>query len=130
MSLEKTRGAERTQRTTVLHANRALPLTPCAPFSTHTCSTKRTWLPNVQPKRLWSALLGTSVRLNVTTTALRTMDRVGGLDEYILRTTPKQLASEAGEGLRARLLEKIEEQEQQAAAAAAAAKGAKTPELR
>lgn len=63
-------------------------------------SVKRVWLPNVQRKALWSEALGRSVSLNVTTAALRNMDRVGGLDEYILRTTPAKLASAKGESLR------------------------------
>lgn len=46
--------------------------------------TRRTWRPNVHQKRLWSASLGTYVRTRVTTRVLRTIDKVGGLDEYLL----------------------------------------------
>lgn len=46
--------------------------------------TRRKWRPNVQQKRLWSVSLGTLVRTRVTTRVLRTIDKLGGLDEYLL----------------------------------------------
>lgn len=46
--------------------------------------TRRTWRPNVHHKRLWSSSLRTYVRTRVTTRVLRTIDKVGGLDEYLL----------------------------------------------
>lgn len=46
--------------------------------------TRRYWRPNVQLKRLWSASLGSFVRIRVTTRVLRTIDKCGGLDEYLL----------------------------------------------
>lgn len=46
--------------------------------------TRRKWLPNIQNKRLWSGALGRYVRLRVATRVLRTIDKVGGLDEYVL----------------------------------------------
>ena len=70
--------------------------------------TKRTWLPNVQRKRLFSAILDKPITISVTTTALRTIDRFGGLDEYILRTQPGQLKSVFGESLRKKLKNHIE----------------------
>jgi large subunit ribosomal protein L28 len=45
---------------------------------------RRKWRPNVQQKRLWSASLGAMVRTRVTTRVLRTVDKCGGLDEYLL----------------------------------------------
>lgn len=44
------------------------------PFSKH--KTRRTWLPNVQRKRISSETLGTTFKLKVTTRALRTIDKV------------------------------------------------------
>jgi len=44
------------------------------PFSKH--KTKRTWLPNVQQKRLHSEVLGESVKLKLTTRALKTIKKV------------------------------------------------------
>jgi hypothetical protein len=91
---------------------------------------KRAWLPNVQRKALWSDALNQSISLRVTTSALRQIDRMGasttrrsaasvshffsltqhpraplfplagGLDEYVLGSTPTKLASEKGESLR------------------------------
>lgn len=46
--------------------------------------TRRKWRPNVQRKRLWSESLGTMVRTRVTTRVMRTIDKLGGLDEYLL----------------------------------------------
>lgn len=46
--------------------------------------TRRTWHPNVVRKRLWSHALGRSVQIKVQTRVLRTIDKVGGLDEYLL----------------------------------------------
>lgn len=44
------------------------------PFSKK--KTRRTWLPNVQNKRLFSDALGEDVRVKVTTRALRTIKKV------------------------------------------------------
>ena len=44
------------------------------PFSKH--KTRRTWLPNIQRKRLDSEILGEKVRVKVTTRALRTIKKV------------------------------------------------------
>lgn len=39
---------------------------------------RRSWLPNVHSKNLWSDILERHVRINVTTSALRQIDRMGG----------------------------------------------------
>jgi len=44
------------------------------PFSKH--KTRRTWLPNVQQKRLPSEIMGDMVRVKVTTRALKTIKKV------------------------------------------------------
>ncbi|VBB78457.1 Putative mitochondrial LSU ribosomal protein L24 precursor [Podospora comata] len=46
--------------------------------------TRRTWRPNVHRKRLFSLSLRTWVQTRLTTRVLRTIDKVGGLDEYLL----------------------------------------------
>lgn len=46
--------------------------------------TRRYWRPNVQSKRLWSEALGAFVKIRITARVLRTVDKVGGLDEYLL----------------------------------------------
>lgn len=45
---------------------------------------RRVWRPNVHSKRLWSNYLGRFLKVKVTSRALRTMDKVGGLDEYVV----------------------------------------------
>ncbi|KAF8909726.1 hypothetical protein CPB84DRAFT_1765308 [Gymnopilus junonius] len=59
------------------------------PFSKH--KTRRTWLPNVQQKRVPSEILGQAVRLKITTRALRTIKKKGGLDNYLKKTSPELL---------------------------------------
>lgn len=46
--------------------------------------TRRYWRPNVQNRRLWSDSLGSFIKIRVTTRVLRTIDKCGGLDEYLL----------------------------------------------
>lgn len=53
--------------------------------------TRRAWRPNVQHKRLWSAALACLVRTRVTPRVLRTIDKVGGLDAYLLGTKASRL---------------------------------------
>lgn len=58
----------------------------CAPpslFLSLSCRTRRNWRPNVHSKRLWSDALGKWVHFNVTTKALRCVDKAGGLDNYV-----------------------------------------------
>ena len=68
---------------------------------------RRTWLPNVHAKTLWSDTLNRGLRINVTTTALRWIDRAGGLDNYLLHTQPHKLASVRGVQLRTQLEKQI-----------------------
>lgn len=46
--------------------------------------TRRQWRPNIQYKSLFSRALNRPVRVRVSTRVLRTIDKVGGLDEYLL----------------------------------------------
>jgi large subunit ribosomal protein L28 len=46
--------------------------------------TRRYWRPNVLRKRLWSQSLNTYLKIRVTARVLRTIDKCGGLDEYLL----------------------------------------------
>jgi len=57
--------------------------------------TKRRFLPNLQSKSLLSDTLGKSIRFRVTTSAMRTVERYGGLDEYLLNTPNSRLSQEA-----------------------------------
>ncbi|KAK3938855.1 ribosomal L28 family-domain-containing protein [Diplogelasinospora grovesii] len=53
--------------------------------------TRRKWRPNVHHKRIWSQSLGVFVRTRVTTRVLRTIDKVGGLDAYLLGDKPARV---------------------------------------
>ncbi|KAI9799264.1 MAG: 39S ribosomal protein L24, mitochondrial [Piccolia ochrophora] len=53
--------------------------------------TRRRWKPNIQHKRLWSHALNRFVRVRVAARALRTIDKVGGLDEYLLGDKPARV---------------------------------------
>lgn len=57
--------------------------------------TRRRFLPNLQATSLLSDTLGTMVRMRVTTSAIRTVERNGGLDAYLLKTPDRHLAPEA-----------------------------------
>lgn len=59
--------------------------------------TRRLWLPNVHHKNLWSEALGRKLRLKVTAGALRTIDKVGGLDAYLFRMRPERLGEKGME---------------------------------
>jgi len=52
--------------------------------------TKRVWKPNVQRKHLYSATLNQYFTFKMTTKALKTMDKMGGFDSYLLRTNYKK----------------------------------------
>ncbi len=58
--------------------------------------TKRTFKPNVFVKRVYSEILDEMVRFHLTTSTLRSIDKCGGLDNYLL--TSKHVVS--GEGLK------------------------------
>lgn len=46
--------------------------------------TRRSWHPNVLSKALYSIALKKKIKLRVTAKVLKTIDREGGLDEYLL----------------------------------------------
>ncbi|KAF2460457.1 hypothetical protein BDY21DRAFT_335492 [Lineolata rhizophorae] len=52
---------------------------------------RRIWRPNLQYKRLWSPSLQRWVRVRLTTRVLRTIDKCGGLDEYLLGDGPRRI---------------------------------------
>jgi large subunit ribosomal protein L28 len=56
---------------------------------------KRRFLPNLIAATLSSDLLGKAVRLRICAAALRTVDKKGGLDAYLLATADKQLSIRA-----------------------------------
>jgi len=56
---------------------------------------KRVFRPNLQLVSLASDALGIDVRLRISMNALRTVDRVGGLDAYLLKTRDEVLSPRA-----------------------------------
>jgi len=54
--------------------------------------TKRRFLPNLQNVSLISDALGRSVRVRVSTNALKTVDHRGGLDAFLLKAKDAELA--------------------------------------
>ena len=57
--------------------------------------TKRTFLPNLQNVTLMSDSLGRSVRLRVSTHGLRSVEHVGGLDNWLAKTNDEKLSLRA-----------------------------------
>uniref|UniRef100_I2CRI6 Large ribosomal subunit protein bL28c n=1 Tax=Nannochloropsis gaditana (strain CCMP526) TaxID=1093141 RepID=I2CRI6_NANGC len=58
--------------------------------------TRRMFKPNAHHKRLWSDTLQDMIPFYLTTTTLRMVDKVGGLDNYLLQTPDHKLDSESG----------------------------------
>ena len=56
---------------------------------------RRRFLPNLQEQALLSDVLGTSVRVRLTTHALRTIEHNGGLDAFLINTPNRNLPEEA-----------------------------------
>jgi large subunit ribosomal protein L28 len=57
--------------------------------------TKRTFLPNLQNVTLISDSLGRQVRLRVSTAGLRSVEHVGGLDNWLAKTSDDRLSLRA-----------------------------------
>lgn len=56
--------------------------------------TKRRFLPNLRRQRLYSEALGESIRLRVSTQAIRTVERRGGLDGFLLGARDTELSGD------------------------------------
>ena len=59
--------------------------------------TRRRFLPNLQQTSMESEILGRTVSLRVTTSAIRTVEKHGGLDAYLMQARNAELADEARE---------------------------------
>jgi len=57
--------------------------------------TRRRFLPNLQHASLMSEALGTTVRVRVAVSALRSIEHRGGLDAFLLSTPDAKLSDEA-----------------------------------
>lgn len=69
--------------------------------------TARTWRPNIQNRNIYSDILEKDVKAKVTTRALRTIRKYGGLDTYLAQRNDKVLG-EWGRSLRSRIASKID----------------------
>ncbi len=56
---------------------------------------RRRFLPNLQEQSLLSDVLGASIRVRLTTHALRTIEHNGGLDAFLMSTPNRNLPDEA-----------------------------------
>ncbi len=65
--------------------------------------TRRRFLPNLQDASLLSDILGLSIRMKLSTRAIRTIEHNGGIDAYILGTREGRLTADA-KALKRRLL--------------------------
>jgi large subunit ribosomal protein L28 len=81
--------------------------------------TKRVFLPNLQNVTLMSEVLGRSVRLRVSTNGLRSVEHVGGLDNWLIKTKAEKLSDRAVK-LKREIKKKIAAAAEAAAAATAA----------
>jgi large subunit ribosomal protein L28 len=57
--------------------------------------TRRRFLPNLTETKLMSEALGRTVRLKVSSSALRTVDHRGGLDAFLLKANDAELSGNA-----------------------------------
>ena len=57
--------------------------------------TKRKFLPNLNNISLSSDMLGRSFQLRISTSALRTVNKVGGLDLFLAKAKPDSLSGNA-----------------------------------
>ena len=53
--------------------------------------TRRRYLPNLQSRRLFSETLGETVRLRIAANTLRTIEKQGGLDGFLLQAASTDL---------------------------------------
>ncbi len=54
--------------------------------------TRRKFLPNIQDTSLYSEALNRWIKLRISARGLRTVEHMGGLDAYLLKTAPSKLA--------------------------------------
>jgi large subunit ribosomal protein L28 len=55
--------------------------------------TRRRFLPNLQDTSFMSDVLGTTIRLRLTTRGIRTIEHNGGIDAYLLGTPDRSLTA-------------------------------------
>ena len=53
--------------------------------------TRKRWLPNIIKKELWSEALGRKIKIKMTAKVLRTIDKEGGIDNYLVKDKPARI---------------------------------------
>ena len=66
--------------------------------------TRRKWSPNAKRKRLYSEILDRMIPIQVTSHALRCIDKAGGLDNYVLNTRAEKMMSTKGLELKEKMM--------------------------
>ena len=59
--------------------------------------TRRRFMPNLQTVAIYSEILEAPITLRLSSTGLRTIEKNGGLDLYVLNTQPSKLSKECKE---------------------------------
>jgi len=72
--------------------------------------TRRRFLPNLQVASLGSDILGTPIRMRLSTRAIRTVEAKGGIDAFLLNTPDRRLPPES-QAIKRRLLRARAKQE-------------------
>ena len=57
--------------------------------------TRRRFLPNLQATTMQSEILGRSLKFRVSTSAIRTVEKHGGIDSFLIQAKNSDLAEEA-----------------------------------
>ena len=57
--------------------------------------TKRRFIPNLQNVKLYSGTLQKYINLNITVRTMKTVEKNGGLDSYLIKTSNRNLADTA-----------------------------------
>ena len=57
--------------------------------------TRRRFLPNLQSVKLYSGILQKYINLNITIRTIKTVEKNGGLDSYLIKTNNRNLADKA-----------------------------------
>ena len=57
--------------------------------------TRRRFIPNIQSVKLYSGILQKYINLNITIRTMKTVEKNGGLDSYLIKTSNKNLAETA-----------------------------------
>ena len=57
--------------------------------------TKRRFIPNLQNVKLYSSNLQKYINLNITVRTMKTVEKNGGLDSYLIKTSNRNLADPA-----------------------------------